>query len=77
MLSLMSTQRRRKKAVFPPPPLSLAYKNVAQLILGAEPPCLPACTFHKHLILISLFLAYRFVYCEIPSVLRHKEPQTQ
>ena len=56
MLSLMSTQRRRKKAVFSPPPLSLAYKNVAQLIIGAAPPHLPTYIPHKCPILINLGL---------------------
>ena len=51
--------------------------GVADLILGAESPCLPACISHKHPVLINLFLAYHFVSCWILSVLRHKEPEPQ
>ena len=40
-------------------PLSLDCKYVAYLILGAEPPCLPACIPHKCPILINLFLDYQ------------------
>ena len=47
-VSLMSTWRMRKKAVFSCSPFSLDHKNAAHLILGAEPPCLPACIPHKH-----------------------------
>ena len=39
-VSLTSTWRRQS---FPPLPLSFDYKIVAHLILGAEPPLLPAC----------------------------------
>ena len=44
-------------------PTPLDYKNVAHLILWAEPPCLPICISHKRLFLINLFLAYHFVSC--------------
>ena len=37
-----------------PFPLSFDYKHVTHLILGPEPPCLPACIPHKHPILINL-----------------------
>ena len=75
-ISLTSTQRTRKKAVFSPSPLSLDYKNVAHLILKAELLCLPACISHKHPIL-NLLHAYHFVSPWITFVLRHKEPDPQ
>ena len=59
-----------------PSPRSFDYKNAACLILRAEPPCLPACILHKHPILVNLLLAYHFAFCRIPSVLRHKEPES-
>ena len=68
-VSLTFTQRIRKKAVFPPHPFSLDYKNLAHLVLGAEPLSLPTYIPHKPPILINLFLAYHFVSCWIPSVL--------
>ena len=71
------TGRKRKKVVFSPSPLSLDYKNIGHLFLGAEPPHLPTCIPHKHPILIILFLVYHFVSCWIPSVLSHKEPEAQ
>ncbi len=71
----LEEKRMRKKSVFSPPPLD--YKNVAHLMLGAEPPCLPTCIPHKGPILINLFLAYHFVSPLIPSVLRHEEPEPQ
>ena len=35
-------------------------KTVANLVLRAEPSCLPACILHMHLTLINLLLAYHF-----------------
>ena len=72
-VSLASTRRRRKKVVFSPSLLSLDYKNVAQLILRAELPCLPICIPYKCPILINAFLAYYFVSHWIPSALRYKK----
>lgn len=69
-----TTQRKRKRQSFLTS-LPLDYKTVIHLILGAEPPCLPACISHKRPILINLFLAYHFVFHWIPSVLRNKEPE--
>ena len=74
-VSLMSIQRKREKAVSSHTPFSLDYKNVAHIILGAEPLFLPACIPYKHYIFINLFLDHRFVSCWIPSSLRHKEPE--
>lgn len=45
----------------PPIPTSLGLKNVAHLILGAEPPCLPATIPHTCPILINLCPACHFV----------------
>ena len=75
-LTLPST-RRVRKVDFPSPPRSLDHKTVAHLILGPEPPCLPACIPHKHPVCINRFLAYPLVSRSIPSVLRHKEPELQ
>ena len=50
-------------------PLSLVTDTV-HLIPRAEPPCLPTWIPHKCPILINLFLAYQFVSCWIPFVLR-------
>ena len=57
------------------PNFSFDYKNVAHLVLGAEPSCLPTCILHKHPIVINLLLTCHFASCWIPSVLRHKEPE--
>ena len=69
------TWRVRKKAIFAPCPLSLDYKTAAHLILRVEPPCLPACTSHKHPILINQFLAYHFV--SLTEFLLHLETKNQ
>ena len=53
-------EERGRGGLFPPP-LPLDAKAVAHLILGAEPPRLPACLFHKLPMLIDLFLAYHFI----------------
>ena len=70
-VSLASTRRKRKKAVFPLP-LSLDSRNVAHLLPRAAPPHLPACIPHKHPTLVNLFLAYHFVSRRIPSELDTK-----
>ena len=70
------SQRKRKKVVFSPSSFFLFdYKNIACLVLRAEPSCLPACILHKHPVLINLLLTYHFASHWIPSVLRHKEPE--
>ena len=58
-------------------PTPLGLYNFAHLILGAEPPRLPACISHKHPVLINLSLAYPFVSRWIPSAQRHKESELQ
>ena len=41
-------------------------------ILGAEPPCLPACISHKCPILINLFLAYQENIKNVLSTVKHQ-----
>ena len=53
------TQKGRGRLFWPPLPLD--DKSVAHWILGAGPPFLPTYIFHKHPILINVFLAYHFV----------------
>ena len=49
---LVNVEKKKKR-------VPLDYKNVAHLILRAEPSCLPTCISHQRLILINLFLAYQ------------------
>ena len=51
---------------------SLNYKIVAHLILQAELPCLPTCTFHKHPVLTHLLLINHFASRWLPSVMTQK-----
>ena len=62
--------KEREMGSLSPSPLPLDYINVAHLILGLA--CLLASLTR---VLINPFLA--FVFCRIPSVPRHKEPETQ
>ena len=56
--------KKEEEAVFLPPPPDFPWnKKGAHLILGEQPPCLPAYVSHKHLILINLFLAHHFASC--------------
>ena len=57
---MIPLEERGRGGLFPCP-RPLDDKSVAHQILGAELPCLPACTSHKRPILINLFLDYHFV----------------
>ena len=56
----MMYPKMRKKLVFSPPHFFFDYKNVAQFVLGAVLPCLPACISHKHPMLINSLFACHF-----------------
>ena len=56
-VSLRYALKNGEESVFSLSPLSLDYKPVAQLILGAEPPHLPPRISHKHHILIYFTLS--------------------
>ena len=74
-VSMTSTPlEKEEEAVLSLSLLSLDYKNVAHLLLRAEPSHLPACLPHKCPIL-NLFLADHFASRWIPFVLRHVEPE--
>ena len=52
--------KMRKKLVFSPPHIFFDYTNVSECILGAVLPCLPACSCHKHSMLINSLIACNF-----------------
>ena len=55
-VSLMSARRMRRRWCSFPMYFSFDYKNVAQLVLRAEPSCLPTHVLHRHPILINLLV---------------------
>ena len=70
-VSLMSARRMRRRWCSFPMYFSFDYKNVAQLVLRAEPSCLPTHVLHRHPILINLLVVA--VVIQLPNYVWHFE----